>query len=69
MSQASAYVEHYETQKRLVGRTRFQPKNARKETDPKLPHVRFFRFEDGSMIRVDPERNNTWTVGAIELID
>lgn len=46
-NQAAEYIERFERD----GRLRLQPRNARREIDHTLPHVRFYRFPDGSMIR------------------
>ena len=53
MTQASDAIENYHNKLKL-GRTRFQPtKEAVREVDPKLPTTRFYRYPDGSSIRLD----------------
>ncbi len=55
MSIATREVEAYHARLAKVGRTRFPNSgNPTLEVDPALPGVRFYRFEDGSVVRRDP---------------
>jgi hypothetical protein len=54
-SHAGQAVEAYHARAAIWPGSKFRrPNNAVVETDPALPGVRFIRFADGSMARVEP---------------
>lgn len=48
-------IEAYYRRLKAVGRTRWAPtaKDAKTERDPELPGVTFYRYPDGSMVRME----------------